>query len=68
MSCLTVEDLKVIRCALNKYPSARVTSQAIMGVDAELAKHNLKFEMEAKPKRKWQRDTTYDYVFNPINK
>ncbi len=67
MSCLTVEDLKVIRCALNKYPSARATSQAIMGVDAELAKHNLKFEMEAKPKRKWQRDTTYDYVFNPIN-
>jgi hypothetical protein len=39
-----------------------------MGVDAELAKHNLKFEMEAKPKRKWQRDTSYEYVFNPINK
>ena len=68
MSCLTVEDLKVIRCALNKYPSARVTNQAIMGVDAELAKHNLKFEMEAKPKRKWQRNTSYEYVFNPINK
>ena len=68
MSCLTVEDLKVIRCALNKYPYARVTSQAIMGVDAELAKHNLKFEMEAKPKRKYQRSTEYEYVFNPIKK
>ena len=65
---LTVEDLKVIRCALNKYPYARVTSQAIMGVDAELAKHNLKFEMEAKPKRKYQRSTEYEYVFNPIKK
>jgi hypothetical protein len=23
--------------------------------------------MEARPKRKWQRDTTYEYMFNPIN-
>jgi hypothetical protein len=65
---LTIEDLKTIRCVLNKVAISTSTLQTIKNVDAELAEHNLKFEMVAKPKRKYQRDNKYEYVFNPINK
>jgi hypothetical protein len=67
---LTVEELKTIRMGLNKvaFSSRNNILETVRSVDAMLAEHNLKFEMIAKPKRKWQRDTTYDYVFNPINK
>jgi pantothenate synthetase len=67
---LTVEELKTIRMGLNKvaFSSRNNVLETVSKVDAMLAEHNLKFEMEAKPKRKWQRDTTYEYVFNPINK
>jgi len=67
---LTVEDLKTIRIGLNKVPfsSRNNILETVSKVDAMLAEHNLKFEMEAKPKRKYQRGTTYEYVFNPINK
>jgi predicted DNA-binding protein YlxM (UPF0122 family) len=67
---LTVEDLKTIRIGLNKvaFSSRNNVLETVKNVDAMLAEHNLKFEMVAKPKRKWQRDTIYDYVFNPINK
>jgi len=67
---LTVEELKTIRMGLNKvaFSSRNNILETVRSVDAMLAEHNLKLEMIAKPKRKWQRDTTYDYVFNPINK
>jgi hypothetical protein len=65
---LTIEDLKLIRIGLNKVRATQQLLDTVKNVDALLAEHNLKFEMEAKPKRKWQRDTTYEYVFNPINK
>jgi len=65
---LTIEDLKLIRMGLNKVRVSQQLLDTIKNVDAMLAEHNLKFEMEAKPKRKWQRDTSYEYVFNPINK
>jgi hypothetical protein len=67
---LTVEDLKTIRIGLNKvaFSSRNNVLETVKNVDAMLAEHNLKFEMVAKPKRKWQRDTSYDYIFNPINK
>ena len=64
---LTIEDLKLIRMGLNKVPVSPQMWDTVKNVDAILAEHNLKFEMEAKPKRKWQRDTAYNYVFNPIN-
>jgi hypothetical protein len=65
---LTIEDLKLIRMGLNKVHVSQQLLDTIKNVDAALAEHNLKFEMEAKPKRKYQRETTYEYVFNPINK
>jgi predicted DNA-binding protein YlxM (UPF0122 family) len=67
---LTVEDLKTIRIGLNKvaFSSRNNVLETVKNVDAMLAEYNLKFEMVAKPKRKWQRDTSYEYVFNPINK
>ena len=65
---LTIEDLKLIRIGLNKVSASLKLLDTIKNVDALLAEHNLKFEREAKPKRKWQRDTSYEYVFNPINK
>jgi hypothetical protein len=65
---LTIEDLKLIRIGLNKVRVSQQLLDTMKNVDALLAEHNLKFEMEAKPKRKWQRDTSYEYVFNPINK
>jgi len=67
---LTIEDLKTIRIGLNKvaFSDRNNVLETMNNVDALLAEHNLKFEMEAKPKRKWQRDTVYNYVFNPINK
>ena len=64
---LTIEDLKLIRLGLNKVPVSAQMWETVKNVDAMLAEHNLKFEMEAKPKRKWQRDTNYNYVFNPIH-
>jgi predicted DNA-binding protein YlxM (UPF0122 family) len=65
---LTIEDLKLIRMGLNKVPVSQQLWDTIKNVDAMLAEYNLKFEMEAKPKRKYQRSTSYNYVFNPINK
>jgi hypothetical protein len=63
---LTIEDLKLIRLGLNKVPVSAQMWETIKNVDAILAEHNLKFDMEAKPKRKYQRGTSYEYVFNPI--
>jgi hypothetical protein len=63
---LTVEDLKLIRLGLNY---VRVSSQmwdTIKNVDAMLAEHNLKGEFESLPRRKYARNTTSKFVFNPI--
>ena len=65
---LTIEDLKLIRIGLNKVPVSPQMWDTVNNVDAILAEYNLKFEMVAKPKRKYQRDNSYEYVFNPINK
>jgi len=65
---LTVEDLKLIRMGLNKVPVSQQLWDTIKNVDAMLAEHNLKFEMVSKPRRKYQRGTSHEYVFNPINK
>jgi hypothetical protein len=65
---LTVEDLKLIRMGLNKVPVSPQMWDTIKNVDVMLAEHNLKFEMVAKPRRKYQRGTSHEYVFNPINK
>ena len=67
---LTIEELKTIRMGLNKVPfsSRNNILETVSKVDAMLAEHNLMFEMKAKPKRKYQRSTEYEYVFNPINK
>jgi hypothetical protein len=63
---LTIEDLKLIRLGLNKVPVSAQMWETVKNVDAILAEYNLKFDMEAKPKRKYQRGTSYEYVFNPI--
>ncbi len=65
---LTVEDLKLIRMGLNKVPVSQQLWDTIKNVDAMLAEHNLKFEMVSKLRRKYQRGTSHEYVFNPINK
>ena len=67
---LDIENLKTIRLGLNKVPfSTRNNILAtVKKIDAILAEHNLKFEMVARPKAKYQRSNIYDYVFNPINK
>lgn len=67
---LSIEDLKTIRIGLNKvaFSDRNNVLETVKNVDALLAEHNLQFEMVAKPKRKWQRDTIYEYVFNPIKK
>ena len=65
---LTVEQLKTIRMGLNKVPFSNRNNvlETINVVDGLLAEHGLKFEMEAQPKRKYERGTRYEYVFNPI--
>jgi hypothetical protein len=65
---LTIEDLKLIRMGLNKVPVSHQLWDTIKSVDAMLAEHNLKYEMVSKPRRKYQRGTSHEYVFNPINK
>ena len=62
---LTIEELKTIRMGLNKVPfsSRNNVLETIKKVDAMLAEHGLKFEMEAQPKRKYERGTRYEYVF-----
>ena len=67
---LSIEDLKTIRIGLNKvaFSDRNNVLETVKNVDALLAEHNLQFEMVAKPKRKWQRSTSYEYVFNPIKK
>ena len=67
---LSIEDLKLIRIGLNKVPFTGNPGilDTIKRVDAILATHNLKFEMVARPKVKYQRSNIYDYVFKAINK
>ena len=63
---LTVEDLKLIRLGLNQVPVSQQMWDTIKNVDAMLAEHNFKGEFESLPKRKYARNTTSKYVFNPI--
>ena len=63
---LTVEDLKLIRLGLNHVPVSSQMWDTIKNVDAMLAEHNLKGEFESLPRRKYARNTTSKYVFNPI--
>ena len=63
---LTVEDLKLIRLGLNQVPVSQQMWDTIKNVDAMLAEHNLKGEFESLPRRKYARNTTSKYVFNPI--
>jgi hypothetical protein len=67
---LSIEDLKLIRKGLNKVPITGNPGilDTVKRVDAILTTHNLKFEMVALPKRKYQRGTQYEYVFKAINK
>ena len=63
---LTVEDLKVIRLALSNTHLTQQVWDTINNVDAELAKHNLRATYRSLPKRKYQRQTTGEYIFEPI--
>jgi hypothetical protein len=63
---LTVEDLKLIRLGLNYVPVSSQMWDTIKNVDAMLAEHNLKGEFESLPRRKYARNTTSKFVFNPI--
>lgn len=65
---LTIEDLKVIRLALNNVSISTALLNTINNVDAELAKHNLKIQSHIKPKRPYQRRSEIEYTFEPINK
>lgn len=67
---LSIDDLKLIRIGLNKVPFTGNPGilDTVKRVDAILATHNLKFEMVPLPKRKYQRNTNYEYVFKAINK
>jgi hypothetical protein len=65
---LTIEDLKLIRLGLNKIDVNPHMWDTIKKVDTMLAEHNLKGEFESLPRRKYARNTTSKFVFNPINK
>lgn len=67
-SALTIDDLKIIRLALSKYPLSKQVCQTLYNVDAELAKHNLRAEYVRLPKRPGQRKAEGTYIFEPINK
>jgi len=64
---INLNDLKVIRLALSKYPISHDVLNAITNVDSELAKHNLKAVYKSKPKRPYQRRADGGYVFEQIN-
>ncbi len=51
---------------LNHVPVSQQMWDTIKNVDAMLAEHNLKGEFESLPRRKYARNTTSKYVFNPI--
>lgn len=63
---LTVEDLKTIRVALSSMHLTQKVWETINTVDAELAKHNLKAVYRRLPKKKYQRQTEGEYIFEPI--
>lgn len=63
---ISVEDLKTIRLALSQYPLDRQVIKTLDAVDAELAKHNLKATYRSLPKRKYQRHSEGEYIFEPI--
>ena len=65
---LTIEDLKLIRLGLNKIDVNPHMWDTIKKVDTMLAEHNLKGEFESLPRRKYARNTTSKFVYNPINK
>ena len=65
---LTIEDLKLIRIGLNKVNVSQQLWATIKNVDAMLAEYNLLYERVELPKRKYQRGSNSEYVFNPINK
>lgn len=62
----TVEDLKTIRLALTNVHLTQGVWDTINNVDAELAKHNLRAVYRVLPKRKYQRQTEGEYIFEPI--
>ena len=68
IEALDIEDLKVIRMGLNKVPVSHQLWETVKRIDALLAEHNLRFESVAKPKHKYQRGTSYEWVFVKIAK
>lgn len=65
---LTVEDLKIIRLALSKYPLSREVFTVINNVDRELKERfNLRATYRSLPKRPYQRKKEGEYIFEQIN-
>jgi len=69
MNNLSIEDLKVIRVALNTQPLSQAVLEAIAAVDNELAaKHNVKAEWVSLPPKPYQRTPRGEYQFKEIVK
>ena len=64
---LTIEEMKVVRGALNKAPLSRGVIDLIERVDAELKEAGWKYEHRALPKKKYQRNAIWEYVWVEIN-
>lgn len=65
---LTLDDLKTLKLALNRYPLDKQVLATSQALDKELAKHNLKGVYKSLPKKPYQRRAQTEYVFEPINK
>ena len=67
MMNLTIEEMKVVRGALNKAPLSRGVIDMIERMDAELKAAGWKYEHRALPKVKYQRNQRHEYVWVEIN-
>ena len=64
---LTIEEVKVMRMALLKAPLARLTLDLATRTDVWLAEQGWRLEHRALPRRKYQRNSRYEYVWMEIN-
>ena len=64
---LTIEEVKVMRMALLKAPLARLTLDLATRTDVWLAENGWVLERRELPKKKYQRKTHSEYVWEQIN-
>lgn len=63
---LTIDEVKVMRMALNKAPLTRGVIDMIEKVDMHLKECGWVLEHRALPKKKYQHNTRYEYVWENV--